>query len=113
MNQKFLTLICLILMLLTGCDTNSANYANNTNLTPPSKEELNAAFIRAIKTLNEKTNSQVEEIAFDWMEVPENCYAHLDYFAQQVLWATIYHKEIIDAKKRMNIDCSAAYFYAK
>tara|TARA_Y100001973_G_C5164628_1_gene315405 strand:+ start:940 stop:1302 length:363 start_codon:yes stop_codon:yes gene_type:complete len=76
----------------------------------PTAKELQAAFDRAITTLNEVTGSQIEAFGVDWVEVPNNCRQHLDYFAQQVLWARIY-QPITKSTHTLHVDCSIAERY--
>lgn len=107
--KKTLTTLTLIGALLTlgGCfqeKTQTVDYP------APTAEELQAAFDRSIAKLNEATGSQIESFSVEWIEVPYGCYPHLDYFTQQVLWATIFQSSTKEAHT-LHIDCSIAERY--
>ena len=71
---------------------------------------MNLAFTKAIDTLNREIGAEISSISYEWIEVPSDCYGHIDYFAEQVIWAFIFQKEAIK-KRALYIDCSIAEQY--
>lgn len=104
--MKTLSIALLSLAMLSGC----AKQQEETIHPAPTPEALQVAIDNAIDTLNEKTGSKISSLVIDWVEVPNNCRTHLDYFAQQLLWARIY-QESVDITRSLYIDCSIAQQY--
>jgi hypothetical protein len=104
--MKSLSITLLALSLLAGC----VKVEEAVTYPEPTPDALNLAIDNAVTTLNEKTGSHVERLVIDWIEVPNNCRPHLDYFAQQVLWARIY-QDSVDETSTLYIDCTVAQQY--
>jgi hypothetical protein len=104
--MKAMLLTILTAMTLLGCG------AEKSSTLKPTNEDLKLAFEVAIKTLNDKTGSRIEYLDFDWMEINEECYGELDYFAQQFLWAYIYQEELIKNQTFL-INCNVPKSYRK
>lgn len=104
--MKILSIVLLSLATFSGC----AKQVEETIHPAPTPEALQVAIDNAIDTLNEKTGSQITDLVIDWVEVPNNCRPHLDYFAQQLLWARIY-QDSVDLTRSLYIDCSIAQQY--
>lgn len=104
--MKTLSIALLSLAMLSGC----AKQVEETIHPAPTPEALQVAIDNAIDTLNEKTGSKITNLVIDWVEVPNDCRPHLDYFAQQILWARIY-QDIVDVTRSLYIDCSTAQQY--
>lgn len=104
--MKTLSIALLSLAMLSGC----VKQVEETTHPAPTPEALQVAIDNAIDTLNEKTGSQITDLVIDWVEVPNNCRPHLDYFAQQLLWARIY-QDSVDTTRSLYIDCSIAQLY--
>jgi hypothetical protein len=104
--MKALSIALLSLAMLSGC----TKQAEETIHPAPTPEALQVAIDNAIDTLNEKTGSKISNLIIDWVEVPNDCRPHLDYFAQQLLWARIY-QDSVDVTGSLYIDCSIAQQY--
>lgn len=104
--MKTLSIALLSLAMLSGC----AKQVEETIHPAPTPEALQVAIDNAIDTLNEKTGSKISNLIIDWVEVPNDCRPHLDYFAQQLLWARIY-QDSVNTTRSLYIDCSIAQQY--
>ena len=104
--MKTLSIALLSLATFSGC----AKQVEETIHPAPTPEALQVAIDNAIDTLNEKTGSKISNLIIDWVEVPNDCRPHLDYFAQQLLWARIY-QDSVDVTGSLYIDCSIARQY--
>ncbi|MFW7525643.1 hypothetical protein ACODM8_16110 [Vibrio ostreicida] len=85
-----LSLTALLLALsIVGCSQEDSKKI----VREPTMTDIQLALDRAVLTLNERTNSTIKKISFDSVEIDESCYAHLDYYAQQLLWWQIYYPD--------------------
>lgn len=80
-------------LLLTLCSAGCSQEKPKQAVAEPTVADIQLALDKAVLTLNERTNSTIKKISFDSVEIDESCYAHLDYYAQQLLWWQIYHPD--------------------
>lgn len=88
-----------ISLSISGC-----SQQDSKSVTEPTAGDIQIALDRAVATLNNRTNSTIKRITFSQTEIHKSCFEHLDYYAQQLLWAEIFYPN----SGKVNIDCNLA-----